>query len=144
LIRLIHCDAITWIRSFWIVLFFLHPPEIVFRCESIHEIQANQFRRGNWSRRENLKIVILSKSISAAPPNISTMLTDVPGMLTRAGLYPHSQPTAAVIHDKSVSPFFLFYLFKLQFCRRLLYSTRWLFKWGTKSSNRRPFLFFAQ
>ena len=31
------------------------------------------------------------------------MLTDVPGMLTRAGLYPHSQPTAAVIHDKSVS-----------------------------------------
>jgi hypothetical protein len=111
LIRLIHCDAITWIRSFWIVLFFLHPPEIVFRCESIHEIQANQFRRGNWSRRENLKIVILSKSISAAPPNISTMLTDVPGMLTRAGLYPHSQPTAAVIHDKSVSPFSFFLSF---------------------------------
>jgi len=31
------------------------------------------------------------------------MLTDVPGMLTRAGLYPHGQPTAG-IHDKSEHP----------------------------------------
>ena len=30
------------------------------------------------------------------------MLTDVPGMLSRAGIYPHGQPTA-VLHDKSVS-----------------------------------------
>ena len=39
------------------------------------------------------------------------MLTDVPGMLTRAGLYPHSQPTAAVIHDKSVSRQFIWFDF---------------------------------
>ena len=30
------------------------------------------------------------------------MLTDVPGMLSRAGIYPHSQPTAG-LHDKAVS-----------------------------------------
>lgn len=48
------------------------------------------------------------------------MLTDVPGMLTRAGLYPHSQPTAAVIHDKSVSHHFVlppnFLVYRLSVC----------------------------
>ena len=41
------------------------------------------------------------------------MLTDVPGMLTRAGLYNPHQPTAGVMHDKSVSLFNYFLLFLL-------------------------------
>ena len=53
------------------------------------------------------------------------MLTDVPGMLTRAGLYPHSQPTAAVIHDKSVSRQFIWFDFFFFFQRKQL--CRYLF-----------------
>ena len=53
------------------------------------------------------------------------MLTDVPGMLTRAGLYPHSQPTAAVIHDKSVSRQFIWFDFFFFFQRKQLF--RYLF-----------------
>lgn len=60
------------------------------------------------------------------------MLTDVPGMLTRAGLYPHSQPTAAVIHDKSVSLYLPPSLFKWNVTQCEMYINRLIVSEGKR------------